>query len=105
MSATRWGGHASRTARAALAPRLPLPCCRCGRPVIPRPWLPADGWHPDHFPIPRHLGGTEMWPAHAECNLRDGGQRGAAITNARRASRPRPAPGRPDPRAMNMRGI
>lgn len=89
MSRTRWGGQASRRERAKWAARLPVACCRCGRPVLPRPWMPADGWHPDHYPVRREAGGTETWPAHAECNLADGGRRGAAITNARRrAARP-----------------
>ena len=103
MSRARWGGSESRRARAELAPRLPLPCCRCGRPVIPRPGMRGDGWQPDHYPIPREFGGTQMWPAHAECNMRAGGQRGAQITNSRRAQAAKP--GRPDPRSLNMRGV
>ncbi len=103
MSQTRWGGSQSRQARAALAPRLPLPCCRCGRPVIPDPSKKADGWHPDHYPIPREFGGTETWPAHDRCNLSDGGRRGAQITNARRAAA---RPITPTSEAVrNIRGI
>lgn len=88
-----WHGHASRSARAQIRPRLPLPCCRCGRLVIPDPSKPHEGWQPDHWPIPRELGGTEMWPAHSHCNMSAGGKRGAQITNekkARRINQPRP---------------
>lgn len=85
MSTTTWSGAKVRRARAYWRARLPLPCCRCGKPVLP---TPETGWHVDHYPIPRELGGTRTWPAHSGCNTSDGGKRGAAITNARRA-RPR----------------
>lgn len=86
----RWGGHESRKARAEWKPKVAggVPCCRCGKPVVPRPWLPHDGWEPDHYPVPRWKGGTATWPAHApECNQSEGGKDGARITNARRAER------------------
>lgn len=65
---------------------LPAPCCRCGRLVVPRPGLPNDGWEPDHWPVPREQGGTQVWPAHSRCNRSAGGKRGAQITNARRTN-------------------
>lgn len=72
------------SARAQWRPRLPVPCCRCGKPVVPNPQLPHDGWQVDHWPVPREQGGTETWPAHSLCNLSAGGKRGAAITNSRK---------------------
>lgn len=83
-----WHGTDVRKARAYWKPRLPVPCCRCQRPVIPDPRQPDDGWNVDHWPIPRELGGTQTWPAHRLCNLSAGGKRGAQITNARRADKP-----------------
>lgn len=80
-----WSGADVRRERARWAPRLPVPCCRCHRPVIPNPALPHNGWQVDHWPVPRELGGTDTWPAHSTCNLSAGGRRGAEITNARRA--------------------
>lgn len=82
----RWGGQQSTTARAAWAPRLPLPCCRCGKPVIPNPALPHDGWEVDHWPTPYEHGGRDTWPAHTDCNRSAGGRRGAQITNAQRTT-------------------
>jgi hypothetical protein len=87
MASKKWGGRESINARAYWKPLLPRPCCRCGRPVVPRPWLHADGWHPDHWPVSREDGGTQTWPAHAECNLSAGGRRGAEITNSARKRR------------------
>lgn len=98
----RWGGSESRRARALWKDRLPTICPRCGRPVVPRPWLPADGWQPDHWPIPRERGGTETVPAHTECNLAAGGRRGAEITNARRT---RARLTSLSDRAANIRGV
>lgn len=99
----KWGGSESRKARAMWEPRLPVPCCRCGKPVVPDPTKKAGGWHPDHYPIPREFGGTETWPSHDHCNLSDGGKRGAAIVNARRAAS-RPIK-RADERLNNIRGV
>lgn len=78
MSAS-WSGSTVRKARAFWSARLPVPCCRCRKPV-----LPEQAWHVDHWPVPRELGGTETWPAHAKCNMSAGGKRGAELTNARR---------------------
>ena len=74
-----WTGWQSTKARRYWQPRLPLPCCRCGRPV-----MPDSQWQVDHWPIPREFGGTETWPAHSLCNMSAGGKRGAEITNARK---------------------
>lgn len=82
---TAWHGADVRRERARWKPRLPVPCCRCWKPVIPNPALPHDGWDVDHWPIPREQGGTETWPAHSSCNLSAGGRRGAEITNTRRS--------------------
>ena len=65
------------------AAKLPVPCCRCHRPVTP-----DQAWHVDHWPIPREFGGRDTWPAHAWCNMSAGGKRGAEIVNARRAEAP-----------------
>lgn len=93
---TRWSGNRVRQARAYWRPRLPVPCCRCGRTVYHDDRKPAGGWHVDHYPIPRSAGGTETRPAHDLCNTSDGGKVGAAITNSRR--RPRRPNG-------NIRGV
>ena len=77
--AGNWSGSAVRKSRANWAARLPVPCSRCGKPV-----MPGSAWHVDHWPIPREMGGTETWPAHALCNMSAGGKRGAEITNGRR---------------------
>lgn len=103
MSSTRWGGSEARKARAFWAPRLPVPCCRCGRLVIPDPAMKGDGWQPDHWPIPREFGGTETWPAHARCNLSAGGKRGAEIVNAKRMQRNRIP--KSSERINNIRGV
>lgn len=87
MNRRRWGGRASTRERAAWQKRIDAaggwPCCRCGRIVLPG-ITSGRYWQPDHWPIPRELGGTETHPAHAKCNLSAGGKRGAQITNARR---------------------
>lgn len=80
----RWSGRKVTDARAYWSKRLPLPCRRCRRPV-----QPSQRWHVGHVQD-RSLGGsdarTNQWPEHARCNERAGGQLGAAITNARRAT-------------------
>lgn len=90
MSRTKWNGNESTKARKYWEPRLPVPCCRCGKPVVPIEGLRGKGWQVDHWPVPREFGGTEMWPAHADCNMSAGGKRGAEITNARRRERVEP---------------
>ena len=99
MNGKRWAGAQVRAARAQVATMLPAPCCRCGKLV-----RPDDNWQADHYPVPRELGGTQLAPAHARCNMRAGGQRGAQLTNARR-SRKAPNPGRVDQLANGMRGV
>lgn len=103
MSRTRWGGAEAKKARDYWAPRLPVPCCRCGLPVIPDPSKKGDGWQPDHFPIPREFGGTETWPAHMFCNLSAGGKRGAQLTNERKNVQVRTP--RTSERINNIRGV
>lgn len=98
-----WNGSESRKAREYWRALLPLPCCRCGRPVFDDPRFRDRGWQVDHWPIPRELGGTETRPAHSKCNLSAGGKRGAEITNSRRrARRSRPSI---DEISMNIRGV
>lgn len=77
----QWSTHSPKL-RAKILPLLPLPCIQCGRPVTK-----DQTWHVGHRlgaasggkPTPQNVG-----PAHAKCNLRDGGRVGARITNARR---------------------
>lgn len=80
MSTAKWSGRPVTSARAHWLARLPLPCYRCKRPV-----LPEQRWHVEHI-IDRALGGTHgvenQWVSHARCNTSAGGKRGAAITNA-----------------------
>lgn len=80
---SKWAGRKVTTARAQWAPRLPLPCRRCGRPVTPE-----QPWTVGHI-IDRAMGGNEtdpsnQWPEHPGCNYSAGGKVGAAMTNARR---------------------
>ncbi len=107
MSRTSWSGNTSRRERARWAPIVNAGgavCCRCGRLIVPNPQLRGDGWQPDHWPIPRELGGTETLPAHSRCNESAGGKRGAQLTNAkRRAERRRAAP--PYLPNRNIRGV
>ena len=82
-----WSGAQVRAARAQWTPRLPQPCCRCGKPVIA-----SQRWQVDHWPIGRAeasrlgipLESLATWPAHGHCNESEGGKTGAAMTNARR---------------------
>ena len=85
MTKNRWAGRPVTQARASWLRRLPVQCCRCGKPVVHDPGKKQGGWQVDHWPVPRELGGTATWPAHTFCNLSAGGKRGAAITNSRRA--------------------
>ncbi|WP_374199119.1 HNH endonuclease signature motif containing protein [Actinotalea ferrariae] len=77
------------------------PCARCGRPITL-----AMKWDVGHI-LDRALGGsddlTNTRPEHSRCNQAAGGQRGAAITNARRAAtNPRALP---PARDRGIRGI
>lgn len=106
MSRARWGGSEARRLRALWRPRLPVPCCRCGRPVVPVDGVRGEGWQVDHYPIPREMGGTETWPAHATCNMAAGGRRGAQLTNAKKRSRKADESIRSgDERIRNIRGV
>jgi hypothetical protein len=97
VGAVAWHGSKVRDARSYWRPLLPLPCCRCGKPVMASP---ESGWHVDHFPIPREMGGKETRPAHAHCDSSAGGKRGAQITNARKQ-----APRMLSERERGIRGI
>lgn len=78
-----WAGRKVQRARAYWQARLPVPCRRCRRPV-----MPDQKWHVGHV-IDRWAGGPDdisnTWPEHAGCNLSAGGKVGAAITNTRKA--------------------
>ena len=95
-----WSGRTVTVARATLRRRLPLPCARCGLPVVAHP---ESGWQVDHV-LPRWAGGTNepsnLWPSHATCNMSEGGKRGSAVTNARRV-----APRLDSERSRGIRGI
>lgn len=82
-----WSGRKVTSARAYWRRRLPLPCRRCGRPVVHDPVKRNGGWNVGHI-VDRAQGGsdhvTNQWPEHETCNLRAGGKEGARITNARR---------------------
>lgn len=81
----KWAGRQVTTARAYWAARLPLPCYRCGKPV-----LAGQRWQVEHI-IDRTLGGSHgvenQWVSHARENMSAGGKRGAAITNAAKAAK------------------
>lgn len=99
MPGGRWSGDLVRAARAKWRPRLPQPCCRCGKPVLADP---ETGWQVDHWPVPREAGGKDTWPAHARCNEAAGGRRGAQITNSRRVKTEKR---QARSRGRNIRGI
>jgi hypothetical protein len=93
MSGT-WGGSTVRAARARWRPIVnagDAVCWRCGRPIVPNPDLPHDGWQVGHIED-LALGGAHghenQAPEHSRCNTSAGGRLGAAITNARRSDRP-----------------
>lgn len=82
----KWTGAMSRRWRAHFEPLLPLPCSKCGKPV-----LPGQPWDVDHL-VPREFGGLELgadnlWPAHRSCNRSAGGRRRAKLTNRGRQSK------------------
>lgn len=82
--------------RPELAAQLPLPCIRCGRPVLPDPpGLARTRWHVGHIQDAARGGRptrANTGPIHARCNLESGGKLGAAISH-------RQTPGRTDFRA------
>lgn len=83
---SRWGGRRVTELRKALAEQLPMPCARCGKPVMPgqrwdighivgRDVDPELAWDPDNWRV-----------EHAACNR----AAGAAYVNRKRArQRPR----------------
>lgn len=86
--AQRWSTFSPKR-RAQLAPQLPLPCIRCGRPVHPDPpgWTGQPTWQVGHIQDAAKGGRPTVGntgPEHRVCNQRAGGQAGAAVVNARR---------------------
>lgn len=98
MTPPSWSGYTVTQARAHWRARLPLPCYRCGRPVI-------DGqrWHVEHI-VPREFGGSlgveNQWVSHAGENESAGGKRGAQITNAAKVRKNPQATTRIEPRPL-----
>jgi len=85
--------------RVIIAAQLPLPCvnvpCKHGGIVYPE-----QRWHVGHRPGHDASSGRratirDVGPAHAGCNLRDGGRAGARKTNAKRALKARLSPTEP----------
>jgi hypothetical protein len=94
--AQRWTTFA-RQRRIELAAQLPLPCIRCGRPVMPDPaGRQRTTWHVGHRDGAAQGGQptrANTGAEHARCNLSAGGKLGAAITH-RRVQAGDPAAGR-----------
>lgn len=81
----KWGGRASQAARAYCKTLLPRACWRgCGKIITSE--TPARQWQAGHVEG-RGEGGQDdvsnYMPECTECNLREGGRLGAAITNGR----------------------
>lgn len=74
--------------RAELEQQLPLPCIQCGRAITRE--TPRAAWQVGHR-VDAARGGQptreNTGPIHTTCNRRTGGKLGAAIANAKRASR------------------
>lgn len=88
MAARRWGGSASRRARAHFAPLVAagdVACAKCGLPVTPE-----HRWHVGHQ-LDRALGGADdlsnYWPEHGSCNEAAGGRLAQALRGAPRRRR------------------
>ena len=85
--ADKWAGRKVQEARDYWMKRLPVPCAKCGRPVLHDPSKRAGGWNVGHQ-IDRWMGGPDelsnTWPEHAHCNMSAGGRVGAAMTNRNR---------------------
>ena len=79
--AQKWSTHSPKL-RAQIQPQLPLPCGRCGRPV-----MPTDKWDVGLIRS-AEAGGqpvlSNVRPEHRKCSRKSGGKRGAQLTNARR---------------------
>lgn len=84
---SKWGGAASRKARALCRAMLPAACWRCGR-LITRE-MPESEWHAGHLED-RAQGGADSGGNYAPectgCNTSAGGKLGAAITNGKRVA-------------------
>lgn len=85
-----WSGRTVTRARARWRPVVwagDAVCWRCGRVIVPDPSRRDEGWQVGHV-VDRMDGGehgpSNQAPEHSHCNMRAGGKRGAAITNARR---------------------
>ena len=76
-AAHAWSGDNVRRARAAMRPRLPLPCWWCKRPV-----LPGSNWVVEHV-VPRSLrpdlalDPSNWWVSHRRCSDASGGRMNA----------------------------
>lgn len=83
----KWGGGASRKARAVCRAMLPWACKGCGGMITAE--TPESEWHAGHRED-RGQGGADQInnyePEHARCNTSAGGKLGAAITNGRKVS-------------------
>lgn len=78
-TAVKWTAIAPK-ARRTLAQQLPLPCHHCRRPV-----MPEDTWDVAHIHDLAEGGDAHNYTvAHRSCNRKDGGRKGAAITNEKR---------------------
>ena len=81
---SNWSGARSRAARKAILYLVEqgAPCSKCGQPV-----RLDQHWHADHL-VPRVYGGSDeignLWPAHAKCNMADGGRIGSRHRATRR---------------------
>lgn len=103
-----WAGKEVRDARATINARgWPQPCSKCGKPIVE-----SDNWHADHYLISRHqarlmglrLTDLPVAPAHARCNMSDGGKIGARLTNLKKTQVERPGR-RASSKSRNIRGI
>lgn len=78
----KWAGSIVTKARAIVGAMLPAPCWRCGRMLTKE-----DTWTVGHIEARGEDGEDRAGnyaPECPGCNFRDGGKRGAAITNGRR---------------------
>ena len=77
-----WAGRVVTSARKHWAPRLPLPCWQCGKPV-----LSTQQWVVEHT-HPRSQGGSttgvhNQWVSHRTCSDASGGRLAQANKRAR----------------------
>lgn len=79
--AQKWSTHSPKL-RKLLAPQLPLPCVECRRPVMPDAKFDVAHIQAAEFGGAPTL--TNVGVAHQHCNRKQGGKRGAQITNRKR---------------------